>query len=47
MAEATAPSMSVFGTAGMVTLNVPTGMGGGVQVVGVAIQTDGKIIAGI
>jgi uncharacterized delta-60 repeat protein len=38
---------SNFGTGGMVTINVPSGLGGGVQVVGVAIQIDGKIIAGI
>jgi uncharacterized delta-60 repeat protein len=38
---------STFGTGGMVKINVPSGLGGGVQVVGVAIQTDGKIVAGI
>jgi uncharacterized delta-60 repeat protein len=36
-----------FGTGGMVNVNVPSGLGGGVQVIGVAIQTDGKIVAGI
>ena len=34
-----------FGTAGLVT--IPGGLGGGVQVIGVAIQQDGKIVAGI
>jgi uncharacterized delta-60 repeat protein len=38
---------SSFGAGGMVTINVPSGLGGGVQVIGVAIQIDGKIIAGI
>ena len=38
---------SSFGTGGIVHINVPSGLGGGVQVVGVAIQTDGKIVAGI
>jgi len=38
---------STFGAGGMVTINVPSGLGGGVQVIGVAIQIDGKIIAGI
>jgi uncharacterized delta-60 repeat protein len=38
---------SSFGTGGMVTINVPSGLGGGVQVVGEAIQIDGKIVAGI
>jgi len=38
---------SSFGSGGMVTINVPSGLGGGVQVVGVAIQSDGKIVAGI
>jgi uncharacterized delta-60 repeat protein len=38
---------SSFGAGGMVTINVPSGLGGGVQVIGVAIQVDGKIIAGI
>jgi uncharacterized delta-60 repeat protein len=38
---------SGFGAGGMVTINVPSGLGGGVQVIGVAIQIDGKIVAGI
>ena len=38
---------SGFGAGGMVTINVPSGLGGGVQVIGVAVQIDGKIIAGI
>lgn len=36
-----------FAAGGMVTINVPSGLGGGVQVIGVAIQIDGKIVAGI
>lgn len=38
---------SSFGSGGMVTINVPGALGGGVQVIGVAIQPDGKIVAGI
>ena len=38
---------SSFGNGGTITINVPTGLGGGVQVIGVAIQTDDKILAGI
>ena len=38
---------SSFGAGGMVTINVPSGLGGGVQAIGVAIQIDGKIVAGI
>jgi uncharacterized delta-60 repeat protein len=38
---------SSFGTNGVATINVPSGLGGGVQVIGVAVQTDGKIVAGI
>lgn len=38
---------SSFGSGGMVTINVPSGLGGGVQVIGVATQTDSKIVAGI
>jgi len=38
---------SSFGTGGMVIINVPSGLGGGVQIIGVAIQIDGKIVAGI
>lgn len=36
-----------FGSGGAVTINVPSGLGGGVQVIGVAIQPDSKIVAGI
>ena len=38
---------SSFGTNGVATINVASGLGGGVQVIGVAIQTDNKIVEGI
>ena len=38
---------SSFGTGGMVTINFPGSNNGPAQVIGLAVQTDGKIVAGI